>query len=378
MQTTLHSSGYNLQLQVPRRLTTCEASKNCINNLAVVVVTWRDVRHTIACLHSLISSAMRPRFVVVVENGSDDETACGIDSFLAGAEAAEIYNPFQRLVSTIRATDYGKEYRYLGLNQSVELTALTGDANSTLVVLLSSPVNGGFASGNNIGIRYLEQAGFVGCVWMLNNDAYVVSDCIAALYHHSERHPLPILFGTLLVEYFDVNIVQAAGGQISPRFLSPNHLATGTARDALVNKQQIILADYPVGASMLTWTDQLYTRREPLFEGYFLYFEEPDLRATLGLVKCPIFLDAVVAHVGGAATGDEAMRGRTKRSFARDYYGTRARIVYGRRHARHNVPFVVLFCLALVVKRLLMFDFKAAGAVAKGSLNGICIKNNDF
>lgn len=361
---------------ISRRLI-ADATQSCVVNLAVVIVTWRDHKYTIGCLRSLLLAPMRPRFVVIVDNGSADETGRYIDAYLSGVSVLNTRNPFtnQERISGIH--EHARVFHYLGSNRAGEPAVLSGDGRTTLVSLIVSAHNGGFASGNNIGIHHLQQVGFNGCVWLLNNDAYVAPDCVAALYRRSDVGPLPLLFGTALVEYSDVNVVQALGGVLSSRFLSPKHARVNRAINGIAAEDSVVYADYPVGASLLTWADQLYTRTFPLFEGYFLYFEEADLRSTLKVSECPIFLDAVVAHVGGAATGDNAVKIRAKRSFSRDYYGTRSRVLYARRHAKGSLFFVALFCALLVVKRVLSLDLKAAWIVARGAFSGARAETSD-
>lgn len=352
----------------PVRKLVMDASGECITNLAVVIVTWRDHVHTAACLHSLLASRMRPRWIVVVDNGSDDETSQCLHEFLTGGREIEIHEPFSCLVAPLNASAHARCFSYITLDDMSVAFNPNEQPNKTLVRLITANDNGGFSSGNNIGIRYLEHVKHDGCIWLLNNDAYVAPDCINKLVLHGRQDGLPELFGTALVEYHEPERIQALGGMLSKLWLSPRNNFAGQMLHGVLIHQIVVGADYPVGASMLTWSDKLYRKNQPLFEGYFLYYEEPDLCAELGVAKCPIYVDAVVAHVGGATTGD-AVRRKGKPSFARDYYGTRSRVIFSRRRGR-GVVLVSLFCLLLAAKRLSTMNLRGAMSVLRGGWSG--------
>ncbi|HJQ83108.1 MAG TPA: glycosyltransferase family 2 protein [Candidatus Binatia bacterium] len=105
---------------------------------AAVILHWGDVADTLACLGSVAASSLRPSPVVVVDNGSGALSAAAIEAIVPGAD----------------------------------------------LVLL--PENLGYAGGNNAGIRRALERGARHVV-LINNDAVLEPDCLAALVAAADR-----------------------------------------------------------------------------------------------------------------------------------------------------------------------------------------------
>src|ERR1700757_5357993 len=117
-------------------------------DVAVIIVTYRSARLTIACLGSLQSERANPSLhirVVVVDNASGD------------------------LAEIARAVE---ERQW-----------------SSWVTLVQAPKNGGFAYGNNLGIERAYASGTPSYVYLLNPDAQVRPGAIASLVRFLEAHP---------------------------------------------------------------------------------------------------------------------------------------------------------------------------------------------
>ena len=97
-----------------------------------VVLNWNGWRDTLECLNSLMESSYSELTIIVVDNGSNDDS-----------------------VAKIRAT-YPE------------------------ILLLESGTNLGFAGGNNVGIRYALAHG-ADYVWLLNNDTKPAPGALAEL-----------------------------------------------------------------------------------------------------------------------------------------------------------------------------------------------------
>lgn len=339
-----------------------------VSNLAVVIVTWRDYVYTAACVHSLLASNLKPKLIVVVDNGTNDITSQRLEEILTCTRADstcpcanEELNNFCLLA---------EEFNFIYPNDFLNHNGLIRSPN-TLVTLITAAENEGFARGNNLGIEFLSNIGHEGCIWMLNNDAYVATDCIDKIVSHGQKSRLPELFGTALVEYHNPKIIQALGGTLVEPWLSSRPNFAGKELSSILTKDKVVQADFPIGASMLSWSDRLYEKRHPMYEGYFLYYEEVELCMDLGISYCPIYVDALVGHIGGATTGDDKFQNTKKRSLTRDYYGTRSRVIYCSRHKNRNITYVIVFCIGLVLKRFISMKFTLSIAVARGLIDGL-------
>jgi len=135
-------------------------------NIVVVILHYRDLPATRACLASLGRVASPPFSVILIDNGSGDGSGAALQEWIAGGRAA------------IGRPDWPAP-------QSPPLEGLVpGVASSSSpcgrIVFLASPVNLGFAGGNNLGIR-LATGGGADYLWLLNADTVVTRDALSAL-----------------------------------------------------------------------------------------------------------------------------------------------------------------------------------------------------
>lgn len=177
--------------------------------------------------------------------------------------------------------------------------------------LVRSPVNGGFAYGNNLAIRAaMADADPPAAFWLLNPDTRVSPGAARALIAFLRDHPRAGIAGTALIE---------GNGQPWPYAFRFPGIASEAERGARFGPLTRLLADRIVlramsgdaapvdwvsGASMVVRSD-LLTQIGLIDDGYFLYFEETDLclRASRAGWQCWYVPDAAVIHLAGQSTG---------------------------------------------------------------------------
>lgn len=213
--------------------------------VAVVILNWNGWRDTVAAVESVQQQRLSPTHVVVVDNASTDDSMTELRSRCSGIE------------------------------------------------LMQSGGNLGFASGNNVGVRWALEQG-VDAVWLLNNDAVADSGALEALVKTDRARPDAGLIGTRIYEYARREVLQCWGGGWL-------NLWAGRARefDHLVDEAAL---DYLSGCS-LYMTRRGIERAGLLDEGFFMYFEDAELsvryrRHGLALAVAD---DARVFHKGGAS-----------------------------------------------------------------------------
>ena len=237
----------------------------------VVIVNFRTPTLAIACLASIegMVADLRGGRVVVVDNDSADGSAPQI----------------------------GAAIRTRGWSEWVEL--------------LPMPRNGGFAYGNNAGLRYaLERDPQMGCAILLNPDTVVAPHAFQALLEYLESHPSIGIAGARIVNEHGLPEASAHrlpsplgelenAAQFGPlsRMLSAHAVSPPVAAFAHP-------CDWVSGACMAIRREVL-DAVGPLDEGYFLYFEEVDfcLRAKQAGWDCAFVPEACVTHLEGASTG---------------------------------------------------------------------------
>ena len=185
------------------------------------------------------------------------------------------------------------------------------------VRLVRSPVNLGFAEGNNVAARFAHGSRLA----LLNNDTLPDPHWLAELLRASDRHPGKLVASKLVFAH-DPTLVNS-GGLTLLRDGRGTDLGFRRPDDGRFERTRPVFAG--CGAALLVPRPP---RGRPLFRGeYFVYYEDTELgwrhrRAGGGCVFAP---RALVRHVHGAAAGERSA------VFAR--YNDRNRLLTALRHA---------------------------------------------
>jgi GT2 family glycosyltransferase len=134
----------------------------------VIVLNWNGAEDTLRCLESLRAQSLRPLRLVVVDNGSQDDSLARIAA----------WSTEQVTYERTEAEAGGREADERRLAQASELQLVVVEARENL----------GFAAGCNVGIRYALKAN-AHYVLLLNNDAVVEPDAIARMLGFLSDHP---------------------------------------------------------------------------------------------------------------------------------------------------------------------------------------------
>jgi len=217
--------------------------------VAVVVVNWNSRGLLGDCLSALSAQTLRPRRVVVVDNGSTD----GSERAAAGRAGVELVR--------------------IGANL-------------------------GFAAGNNRGIARIED-----CEWiaLLNPDAFPEPGWLAALVRAADGDPRFSLLASRLVLANDPSRLDGAGDVYTVAGLAwRRHHGAAAAGNGLHTREVFS----PCAAAALYRRDALL-EAGGFDESYFCYFEDVDLAFRMRLAghRCLYVPEAVVRHVGSATSG---------------------------------------------------------------------------
>jgi GT2 family glycosyltransferase len=230
-----------------------------VSRLAAVVLNYRTPDDTAAAVAALRASARPVDDLLVVDNGSGDDSA--------------------RRLGTLPAP----------------------------VTLLEAGANLGFSGGSNLGIRAALARG-ADRVLLVNGDARPTPPCVGRLEAALAAEPAAGVAGPVLVAADDPGRVTSAGIAFSPR--TGRMLNEGHGRPlAEVAGQAPVVVDAVSGAVMLL-ARQTLERVGLLDEAYFFSFEDLDLclRARrAGLLTLSV-RDALALHAGGRSIGPRSPR----------------------------------------------------------------------
>lgn len=264
--------------------------------LLAVIVQYGNWRDTALCVESLLAGEVVPDRVVVVDNASPDASAGSFLAWLRGR--AEVASPEFFPVEPVP--------RPLAFSELAEQDLDGAAMPPTRCVYIRLSRNGGYAAGNNVGLRLGLRWG-ADAFLLLNNDTLVSPEAVGALRDRLFASARPGLCGALLRYCHEEQLVQClAGGRTDPRTalsrITGQGLTLEEARRVPPAKVEASI-NYICGACVMA-SREFVESVGLLDEGYFLYCEEQDWawRGAGGfdLAYAP---GAMVWHREGASTG---------------------------------------------------------------------------
>lgn len=242
--------------------------------------------------------------------------------------------------------------------------AITARGFGTWCSSVAETRNGGFAAGNNAGLRwYHEQFGeYPALTWMLNPDTIAEPGALGALADFLESRPTVGIAGSRCLEpdgtvwpsafrFMDIRseLVNAVG-------FGPLTKLLGNPVIAPLQPSEPAPADWVSGTSMMV-RRAVIDRIGLMDEGYFLYFEETDYCARARHAGFDIWTVPAsrVVHIGGQSTGVTGETSSQKRR-PRYWFASRARFLLhlhgpGRTHIA-NLLWLIGFPIGRLIERL--------------------------
>lgn len=318
---------------------------------SIIVLNWNGWQDTVECLESLRRLSQPDVQIIVVDNGSTDDSCDRILEWAAANRKGET-------LCTRHNSDQVKQQEEDG---SQVLLVTAG------LVVIEAGANGGYAAGNNVGIRWALVNTDCEFVWILNNDCVVEPDSLSCMVKAMSDDSHAWICGATIRSYREHDrILMTGGARLSHvTFHSTPVVLGGDERTQKLVQKRL---SYIVGACMLV-SRSLFEKVGLLSEHYFLFFEEPDLMERAGRdCRLAVAFDATVYHKEGSATGSVSAA-RHKSPLA-DYYSFRSRLLFVAAFYPHRLWLVWLELPVYVLSRL------AVGKLANA--NGILRAGRDF
>lgn len=245
--------------------------------ITIVILNWNGKQDTLECLESVVKIDYDNYQIVVVDNGSTDD-------------------------SVIMIKEQYPE-----------------------VMLIENNANLGYAEGNNVGIRYAvsEQTDYL---LLLNNDTIVDRNLLKNFLEASQAHPKAGILGGKIYYFDPPNKIWFAGGLWNLEKAESEHIAGNQIEDN-ISWNEIKEIDYACGCALLIKIEVIH--KIGLLESrFFLTWEELDwcYRAKKMGYQCLFVPQAIVWHkisasfVGGAG------------KFHQQYFMERNRLLWIEKH----------------------------------------------
>ncbi|HIC91275.1 MAG TPA: glycosyltransferase family 2 protein [Syntrophaceae bacterium] len=247
--------------------------------VSIIILNWNGLEDTLECLESVFKLDYPNFEVIVVDNGSTDDSV------------RQIRQEFPD------------------------------------VVIIENGKNLGFAEGNNVGIRYAIKNG-AEYVLLLNNDTVVDPQLLNAFVEASQLYPEAGIFGAKIYYYSEPNRIWDAGAKWNQN-IGKFYIIGENQLDNENKFEQMIEVDYACGCSLFFRT-ALVSKIGLLDQRFFLTWEETDwcYSARRAGFKCLYVPKAKVWHKVSASFG-----GNHSPLFR--YFYIRNRLLW----AQRNLPF---------------------------------------
>jgi GT2 family glycosyltransferase len=298
--------------------------------VSIVILNWNGWHYTINCLESLYKNSYNHYYVIIVDNGSNDNSVEEIIKYCSGQ-------------SIKKRTNNPINYIFLTANDAVENNIQ--HHNFKQLIIIKNEINYGFSKGNNIGIVYALNVLQSEYILTLNNDTTVDKNFLTSLVSTAERECNIGACQSKILSMKDPSFIDAIG--INTSVIGSYQIGYKQKDTDKYNKDLEIFG--ACACSALYKSDML--KHIGLFdEDFFAYYEDVDLawRARRNQWKTLYVHNSVIYHVG-SATG----------SNIKDFYLARNRLSY----LLKNAPFymIIIGLIRFISKLPVIIKVKYAG-----------------
>jgi GT2 family glycosyltransferase len=304
--------------------------------LGVVIVAFNSADVILDCLESLLSGPDPDRLcVAVVDNASADGTPGAISAWAAARPMAV-----------------------------EELAPGEKAGGGAPLLLIRSPVNGGYAFGVNLGLKALHGLGGFAGYWILNPDC-VAPPHVPGKYLDALASTDAGMIGSRCLYLEEPDVIQTDGGRVS-RWTGVCRSANAGLPAATTPLPDPHSLDFLTGANFVV-RPAFLDRVGPMREDYFLYYEEVDWAWRRGGERLALVPGAEIHHRGGTAIGS-GTRHRAASPMSL-YFNQRNRMRFVRRRLPLSYPVALAWTFAKAAQLWLRDGRAAAAALLAGALD---------
>jgi len=269
-------------------------------NVHIIVLNWNGKDDTIECVKSLQKISYDNYKIIIVDNGSEDDSVSEMKRLFPG------------------------------------------------IKIIENKKNLGFAGGNNIGMRYAME-NEVDYVLLINNDTTVDKNFLSELVEVGESDKKIGAVGSKIYFHSEPNRIWFAGGKVNWLKNKGTHLGLDEMDSGQYNK--ISEVDYLTGCCLLI-KREVIEKIGVLAEDYFLYYEDTDFSARAKNVGYKIM------YVPKSKIYHKISRSTKPGSSSYIYYHVRNGLVMAKRNGSFlNKIILYFYCVFLFLKQIIKIIF---------------------
>lgn len=326
--------------------------------VSIVILNWNGWEDTLECLESLFLIDYPNYQIIVVDNGSQDQSIERIRDYAHG----------KFKVKSSFATNSPRHCKIMEFNLK-EIDSEISKKNfrdTGQIILIKSEENFGFAEGNNIGIRFALKYLDPGYVLLLNNDTFAEKKFLENLVDIAETDKNIGVVGPKVCYYHKPEIINSAGVLMKwPSGIGTN-LGIGDVDNGQFN--ETLDFDALIGVCLLIRAS-LFEEVGYLDKKFFLLLEETDF-----CIRAKNSNFRVVFHPKSKVYHKEGFSGKLNPSSL--YFLSRNRLFLIRKHLpmRRILVYAAFICLRSVLDSVFYMvkgELGSSKAVITGILHGL-------
>ena len=331
--------------------------------VSIIILNWNGWRDTIECLESLYQLEYPNYNVIVLDNGSVDDSVSNLEMYAEGKiEVKSKFVKFSMSNKPIPVIQHKANETDGTESERMKMGALGSNRS---LILLRSGKNLGYAEGNNVGMRFALRVFDSDYILLLNNDLVVAPDFLDQMISAAKAVPTAGIFSPKIYLYDQPERIQSTWNRVQ--------LARGStflAGEGEIDQGQfdeITETDYSPGVCFLIRRATIDSIG--LFDsGFFCYWEETDycFRARKAGIKSIYVPKARIWH--------KVSQSANKIDGFFLYYITRNRFWFTKRNAspRQYSSFVIYFFTVELWKSLLtLIAGRSSAQILKSYLRGV-------
>jgi GT2 family glycosyltransferase len=306
----------------------------------VIVVNYKRWQDAMECLESLFRSSYQNFSVIVIDNDSQNNSIACLNEWVDKNNEA-----------STRPIDYA-------LYDVADIASLNNPSSFPRLAFIQSDRNAGFAAGNNIALRLLqnENAYF----WLVNPDITVQADTLEELSRYAAQRSTSAIIGGVIKSLSGNHQLLFYGGA------TINFMTSTITIEKRISPSPRL--DYIHGACFFAHTSNLKSVGL-LPEKYFLYWEESDWCYRAKRTGCDFYVCATAICYDKISTV-------IGRGFMADYYYVRNGLLFISKYRKQNLPFVLFFNVLRFFKRIFTGQWERARGVLRGTIDFFKMKSH--
>jgi hypothetical protein len=234
--------------------------------VSIIILNWNGWKDTIECLESVYQMEYNNYNVILVDNGSEDESINMIRKYCSGD--LEIKSNFFDYNIHNKPLDLIEYSKIEAESLSVENSFSDDLKLNNKLILIKNDNNYGFSEGNNIGIKFSVETLNPDYILLLNNDTIIDKNSLKELVSYACNNKGVGIVGPTVYYYDDPEKVAYIGHNVN--------LCSGRISDPENIPSVPLKIDFVVGCGLLIKTEVI-KNIGMLDQAYFLYYEDVDL-----------------------------------------------------------------------------------------------------